>query len=97
MQIGCDVEERLEHEGSAMHAWMRKGQRGRFEFEVVHQQQVEIQGAWRVGVRAISSGLTLDALQDGEEIGGRQGRLDLDDRIEEIGPLSVHGRAAVEA
>jgi len=93
-QVGRDFQQRPQHKGSEMQARVRQGQLWQVQRGVVKYQQVQVQCAGRVVIRALAAMGMLDGLQRMQQFQRLHARAQGHHGVQVVGPTSIHWRAA---
>ena len=94
--LGRQIGERPQHKGALKHAGVWHHQVRRVDHLVAKPQDIEVQRARRVGIRALAPGGRLNRLQGLEQRMGCEAGGQLGHGIEVIGATRVHRGAAVQ-
>ena len=90
--LWSDCDERIQHEGSFVHPWMRHGQAGLSNYAIPIQEKVDVQGPWRVADVSLSVSGGLDRQNRVQQFPRFEGCLNGEARVPEEPPAgAIHG------
>ena len=90
--LRSDSDERIQHEGSFVHPWMRHGQARQSNYAIPVEQKVNVQGPWRVAEVSLSVASSLDRQNRVQQFPRFKGGFERDACIPKEPPSgAVHG------